>query len=116
MLDREVDLSRLNTSAQALRVAERNADANSPLMAELGAGLKAIEDRYKQDSADYIRYQSLYTKEAVNLKALEQMKLKYETSSNELIAKKQAIKRTKDQVQVELANAQSNYEAILESY
>jgi len=116
MLDREVDLSRLNTAAQALRVAERNAGHSSPMLAELKAGLRSLKDKLEQDSADYVRYQTLYKKEAVNLKTLEQFKLKYDFSRNENQAKKQAYSRTRDQLKVELSNAQSNYEAILESY
>lgn len=116
MLDRGVDLSRLNTAAEALRVAQRNAGESSPMLAELNAGLRSLKDKYQQDSLNYVRYQVLYKKEAVNLKTLEQFKLAYAISRNEFLAKKQAVERSRDQMKIELSAAQSNYESILESY
>jgi len=116
MLDREVDLSRLNTASKALQVAEKNAGESSPLLAELRAGLHSIRDKYQQDSANYARYQNLFEKEVVNLKTLEQYKLTFEISRNDILGKQQAYKRTQDQLKVELANAQTNYQTILESY
>ncbi|HCS22063.1 MAG TPA: RND transporter [Bacteroidetes bacterium] len=116
MIDREVDLSRLNAAANALEISTKNGGENSPVLAEQRAALNSAKEKYQQDSLNYVRYQELYKKEAVNLKTLEQFKLAYELSRNEYMARQQAYRRTKDQLRLEQKNAQSNYEAILQSY
>lgn len=116
MIDREVDLSRLNAAAKALEISAKNGGENSPVLAEQRAALNSAKEKYQQDSLNYSRYQELYKKEAVNLKTLEQFKLAYELSRNEYTARQQTYRRTQDQLRLEQKNAQSNYEAILQSY
>lgn len=116
MIDREVDLSRLNAAANALEISSKNGGENSPVLAEQRATLNSAREKFQQDSANYSRYQELYKKEAVSLKILEQFKLAFEVSRNEYTARQQAYRRTLDQLRLEQKNAKSNYETILQSY
>lgn len=114
ILDKEVDLSRLNAAKGALALANTNAGANSPVLKEMEAALVSLKEKYHQDSLNYERYKVLYKQEAVNKTNLEKMQLAFEISKNDYLAKTTAYQRTKTQLQVEQANAKANYEAQLQ--
>lgn len=116
MIDRIVDLSRMKAASKALELADNNAGENSPVLAELRSALNSSLEKYRQDSTNHARFKALYKKDAISLQSLEQAKLSFELSKNEWQARKQAYLRTKHQMLVERSNAQSNYEATLQSY
>ena len=116
VLDRGVDFSRLEAAKKALELARSNAGSSSPLLSELRAALKTAEEKYRLDSLNYTRYKDLFHKEAIDKKTFEQFQLGFEASRNELQSRRENYRRTSEQVQVELAQAQSNYEALLDAY
>lgn len=110
IIDREVDLSRLNSARLALEVAEKNTGPASAVLQEQDAQLEAAEEKYRLDSLNFHRYKNLYEKEAVNLRAFEEARLAFQVSSKELRARREAYRRTKDQLTLELSNARTNFE------
>ncbi len=115
IIDKEVDQSRLEAASQALQLARENASSQSTLLRELENSLQTATEKYKQDSLNFIRYKTLWSKKAIAQKAYEQAELAYVASKNDLASLRQRLNRTRDQVKLELANAQSTYTALAKS-
>ncbi|TNE78735.1 MAG: HlyD family efflux transporter periplasmic adaptor subunit [Bacteroidetes bacterium] len=115
LIDKEVDQSRMAAASQALQLARENASSQSTLIQELENNLATLEEKYKNDSLNFIRYKNLWAKKAIAQKAYEQAELAYLASKNDLAGLRQRLSRTRDQVKLDLANAQSNYAATAKS-
>lgn len=115
LIDKEVDQTRMAAASQALQLARENASPGSTLIRELENNLETTEEKFKQDSVNFNRYKTLWAKKAIAQKAYEQAELAYLASKNDLASLRQRLSRTRDQVKLELANAQSNYSAIAKS-
>lgn len=103
----EAASSKLGASSSALELAKLNASENSPVLLDLKNKIKSAEARYKNDSLNYIRYKNMFDAKAVTQAQYDQASLAFEVSSNDLKSAKENFKRTKEQLQVELKNAES---------
>lgn len=99
--------SKLGASLSALELAKLNASENSPVLLDLKNKIKSAEAKYKNDSLNYTRYKNMFDAKAVTQAQYDQAALAFEVSSNDLKSVKENYKRTKDQLQVELKNAES---------
>jgi len=100
--------ARLNASHSAYDLAKRNIDENAPILADLKDKIRTAEARAKNDSINYIRNKNMFVANAITKSQLDQAELAFETSSNDLKSAIEQYQRNKDQLQVDLQNAQSN--------
>ena len=99
--------AKLGASTSAYDLAKLNASDNSPVLLDLKNKIKSAEAKFKNDSLNYIRYKNMFDAQAVTKGQFDQMALAYDISSNDLKSLNENFRRTKDQLQVEMKNAQS---------
>ncbi len=99
--------ARLSSSTEALRQAETNAGATSPVVAELRAQLASQRARLTDDSTNYVRYQNLWRQNATTRVALDRAELAYRTTRNELAATQARLRATQSRLRAELAAART---------
>jgi multidrug efflux pump subunit AcrA (membrane-fusion protein) len=100
--------AKLGASSLAYDVAKRNADNNSPILQDFKNKIRTAQARLQNDSFNYVRNKNMFNAGAVTKSQLDQAELAFETSSNDLKSADEDYRRNKDQVEVDLKNAQSN--------
>ena len=100
--------ARLNASHSSYDLAKKNTADNSPVLADLKNKIQTADAKMKNDSINYIRYKNMFAANAVTKNQLDQAELQFEVSSNDLKSAKEQYQRTKDQLAVDLQNAQSS--------
>ncbi len=101
--------ARLEASSNILRQSEANFSDNSPILDELESQLKNARNKLSNDSINYNRYKELYDRNATTRIEYERADLAYQTSKNDVSARKKAWLRTKNQLYVDLQNSKSNF-------
>ncbi len=99
--------ARLSASRSSYDLVKRNTDENSPVLADLKNKIKSAQARYKNDSINYVRNKNMFAANAITKSQLDQAELANEVSTNDLKSAIQQYQRTKDQLTVDLQNAQS---------
>ena len=99
--------AKLGASSSAYDLAKQNAGDNSPVLSDLKNKIHSAEARFKNDSANFVHYKNMFDAQAVTKTQYDQIALAFEVSSNDLKSANENFKRNKDQLQVELKNAQS---------
>ena len=100
--------ARLNASNSTYQLAKKNTAENSPVLADLKNKIQTAEAKYKNDSINLVRYKNMFASSAITKTQLDQAELQFEVSSNDLKSAKEQYQRTKDQLAVDLQNAQSS--------
>lgn len=103
--------ARLNASHGSFDLARKNTDENSPVLADLKNKIKTAGARLRNDSINLVRYKNMFAANAVTKAQLDQAELANEVSTNDLRSANEQYQRTKDQLDVDLKNAQSNLTA-----
>lgn len=101
---------RVGTARTNYETARTNAAAESPVLAELEASLQSARAKMQQDSINFIRYKNLWESNATSQIEYDRASLVFRTSRNDFQALQSRWKRTRTQLQNELANARSQYE------
>ncbi len=99
--------ARLSAAAAGLEFAKQNSEDNSPVLTDLKNKIKSAEAKFKNDSLNYIRFKNMFDAQAVTRAQFDQAALAYEVSGNDLKSAKEIFNRTRDQLRVEVKNAQS---------
>ena len=100
--------ARLSASNSSFKLAKKNTDDNSPVLADLKNKIRTAESKLMNDSINYVRNKNMFAANAVTKTQLDQAELSYNISSNDLKSAIEQYKKTKDQLDVDLENAQSN--------
>lgn len=103
----EQDL-RIGNQNEALRTAELNLGANSPVLAELNSALASAQAKCANDSLNFARYDRLFKANACTRADYDRAQLSYSTSRNELSAARQRIESRRSQLKLEVDNARTN--------
>ena len=98
---------RYNNAASVYEVAKQNYGSSSPALNEARSAMDATAIRMHNDSVNYIRYKNLWENNATSKMAFDNAELAYKTSQNEYKMRVQQYERLKNQLYVELQNAQS---------
>jgi HlyD family secretion protein len=107
-IQNDASSARLGASSAAYDLAKLNSDENSPVLTDLRSRIKSAEAKFKNDSTNYIRFKNMFDAQAVTKAQFDQAALAYEVSGNDLRSARETYNKTKDQLKVELKNAQSN--------
>ncbi|MBL7778964.1 MAG: HlyD family efflux transporter periplasmic adaptor subunit [Chitinophagales bacterium] len=103
--------AKVNAGSAALDLARINASEKSPVLSELKSKMKNAEAKFKNDSINLVRYKNMFSSNAVTKSQFDQATLAYEVSQNDWLAAQDNYRRTKEQLQVELKNAESTFAA-----
>lgn len=106
-IENTAQAARLGGAEQVLRQAEQNAGAGSPVVAELRAQVASLRARLRDDSTNNIRYQNLWRQNATTRVAMERAALAYQTSKNDLTAARERLRRTQNQLRLDVVNART---------
>lgn len=112
VIDSDVQDARYQAAARAVELAYKNLGENSPMLSELKNAIGIAELKFKNDSLNYARMKDLLAKNAISQVDFERQELGYSASQSEFSSRKAALQRTKDQLQVELKNAESQLAAV----
>ncbi len=106
-LENSSQQARLSGADAVLQQAQANLRGDSPVLNELETGLASLRARVADDSTNYVRYQNLWRQNATARINLDRALLSYQTSRNELAAARERLRRTRNQLRLDLANAQT---------
>ncbi len=101
--------ARLEASSNILRQSEANFSDNSPILDELEVQFRNARTKLANDSVNFKRYKELYDRNATTRIEYERAELAYQTSKNDVSARRKAWLRTKNQLYVDLQNSKSNF-------
>lgn len=99
--------ARAGASSSAYDLAKQNAGDNSTVLTDLKNKIRSAEAKFRNDSLQFVRYKNMLDAGAVTKAQYDQIALAYEVSGNDLKSAYQNFQQRKDQLQVELKNAQS---------
>lgn len=101
--------ARYKAADEVYRQALRNYQEDSPILTELKAAMQNAREKLVTDSTNYVRYQNLWANNAVSRMEFDRYELTYKTSQNDYRAARDRYLRTRNQLRVDLENAESNY-------
>ena len=101
--------ARVEASSNILRQSEANFSNNSPILDELEAQTRNARTKLANDSVNFKRYKELYDRNATTRIEYERAELAFQTSKNDVSARRKAWLRTKNQLYIDLQNSQSNF-------
>lgn len=107
ILESTTEDARQQAAASAYRQAQANLGANSPVLAEQEAQVRNARTRQSNDSLNYVRFRDLYAQNATSRAELERAELNYTLSRNNLRAQLNTLQRSRNQIQVDVANNRS---------
>jgi HlyD family secretion protein len=96
-------------SSLALRMAELNSQANSPVIGQLTERLKAAKLKAETDSVNLVRYANLAKTGAVSIADVDKIRSQAESSKRESNALTDQIVAQKRSLEVEAANARNRF-------
>lgn len=106
-IDNETQQIRTQGASAVYSKAAENYGNQSPVIRELESALQIARNKLENDSVNYIRFKNLAEKNATSQSELDRAKLAYTTSKNDYEARKSSLRRTRNQLYVELENAQT---------
>lgn len=101
--------ARYRIARENYELALKNSRHDSPVLTELKAALTSARTKMQFDSINFVRYSNLLKSNATSRAEYDRMKLLYENSRNDFLLADSRYKRTFDQVQLELRNAENQY-------
>lgn len=101
--------ARLEAANNILRQSEANFSDNSPILDEIEVQLRNARTKLANDSVNFKRFRELYEQNATTRIEYERAELAYQTSKNDVAARRKAWLRTKNQLYVDLQNSKSNF-------
>lgn len=102
--------ARFRSSEEAYRIAQLNTGENSPVLLEIKSQIASAKARMDNDSLNASRFKNLLKENATSKAEADRMALAYKISKNDYTAAVKRYQRTKEQLQLELKNAESQFE------
>ncbi len=107
IIEQDVQKARLESASKAYDIAKSNASIQSPVLSEFQYQLNTLSQKCQVDSLNYIRFKNLYEQNACSKVDFEKAKLQYIATQNDLKSKQNAYKKLKNQLDLELKNAEA---------
>ena len=108
-LDNQMQNARAQSASAIYRQAQDNLREGSPALQEARTAVASAREKLHLDSTNYMRYGRLVKQNAASQIDYDRAKLAYEVSKNELAARKNSLSRLRNQLYVDLQNAESQY-------
>ncbi len=91
------------------RQSQSNAAANSPILKELENQIAILRQKLENDQANYQRQKELWAENATTKILVEGAELQQKTTTNQLKAAEYGLQKVRNQLKMELENAQANF-------
>ena len=101
--------ARLSNTQQIYNMAKLNYSEGSPILQEAKVAMNNSYAKMKNDSVTLVRYRNLLANKATSQMEFDRIELQYESSRNEFLAQKQRYEKLKNQLYIELKNAENNF-------
>ncbi len=111
VLEGITERAREQAAGAVYRQSRSNLSPDSPVLAEQEAQVRNARTRLENDSVNFFRFQDLYRQNATSKAELERAQLAYQTSRNDYAARQSALRRTRNQLFVDLQNSRSQFVA-----
>jgi HlyD family secretion protein len=95
-------------SEAQLRLLERNAAENGPVLTQLREALQQARDRFTLDSTNHARQKALWAQQIGSRSELDQRELAYTTSKASLVRAEKALAENRERLRTELEVARNN--------
>ena len=105
---------RYQNAVSVYEIAKENYGGNSPFLKEAKTALEISRNKLENDSINYFRFKNLWETNATSKMELDRAALAYDLSKNEYEARRQQFEKLKNQLYLELKNAQSQLDITLE--
>ncbi|HAI76680.1 MAG TPA: RND transporter, partial [Microscillaceae bacterium] len=102
--------ARSRNAQDVYRQAAQNLQPNSPILAELEVAIQNAEIKMKNDSVNFFRQQKLKAANATTGFEFDKASLAYQVSKNEYLQQKSRYDKTKNQLYLEMRNAESQFQ------
>jgi multidrug resistance efflux pump len=109
LIQADQQTARYHIARENYELALKNLRDDSPVLAELKATLTSAKTKLQFDSINFLRYANLMKNNATSRAEYDRMKLTYENAKNDFQSAKSRYNRTRDQLQLELQNAENQY-------
>lgn len=110
VLEGKQETARLEIAASALALARKNAGPQSPVLAELRAGVSTAASKRSFDSITFERYKNLARQNSTTRVEVDRARLASEASANDYRAALSRLERAREQLNLELQQATRQYE------
>lgn len=107
ILENDIQNARLQSSSEALAVAESNVSSNSSVLREMQNSIENAKTRFNDDSVTFVRYSRLLKENAVSNSEYDKAALKFRVSKKEYEISRQRYEQTRERLKVELENART---------
>ncbi|MBX2902558.1 MAG: HlyD family efflux transporter periplasmic adaptor subunit [Chitinophagales bacterium] len=104
----ENQIARLDAANSAYRIARQNTQNTSPILQELQNTIKNAQLKFTNDSLSFVRAKNMFTQGVITQTEFDKTTLAFNVSKNDLLSAQERFLKTKDQLDVEAKNAQSN--------
>lgn len=88
-----------------LQQARLNAADNSPILQDLQIKITNAETQLRTDESNFNRYKNMFEGGAISKSEFDRVKTIFEISKNNVQAAREAYKRTRDQLKIDISNA-----------
>ncbi|MBX7242952.1 MAG: efflux RND transporter periplasmic adaptor subunit [Bacteroidia bacterium] len=105
-LETVIRQTKIKNAEEMYQITRNNYSDNSAAFAEIEAGISAARIKIANDSLNYIRFKTLYDKEAATKAELEKAETAYKLSRSELDAQYKKSERLKNQLYTDMKNAE----------
>jgi multidrug efflux pump subunit AcrA (membrane-fusion protein) len=109
LIDDETQQARLLYSSELYKVAKVNTGSNSPILSELESGMLNAKAKLREDSINYYRAKALWDQKSISKADLDKLQYAFEVSKNDYKARNNNYQKTKNQLNLELKNAESQF-------
>jgi multidrug efflux pump subunit AcrA (membrane-fusion protein) len=108
-IDNEEQAARDAAARNIFQTAQSNLSSDSPALQEAAARLQSAQAKLRVDSSNYARSKELFESRSATQAELDRATLALQTAQNDVSAAQKALQRLRNQLFVELQNAQSQY-------
>jgi RND family efflux transporter MFP subunit len=105
--DRSSNLTNRSAGAQ-VRLLDRNAGENGPVLSQLREAVSQAKDKYMLDSTNFARQAALWSQQIGSRNDLDQRELAFSTSKGNYTRAKEALSETRERLRTELDVARNN--------
>lgn len=109
LIEDETQQAKMMYANELYKIAQINNSQQSPILSELQSGLSNSKARLREDSVNYFRAIALWNDKAISKADLDRMAYTYEVSLNDYTARNHTYHKTKNQMQLDLKNAETQF-------
>ncbi|MBX2946407.1 MAG: HlyD family efflux transporter periplasmic adaptor subunit [Cyclobacteriaceae bacterium] len=101
--------ARYRIARENYELARENAQHDSPVFTELRAAVSSAKSKMQFDSVNFVRFSNMMAQNATSRAEYDRSRLAYENSRNDFLLADSRLKKTINQLNTELRNAENQY-------